>query len=71
MIAWVGQFYNKAWCRWWAARILATTICSSWLHAGNPEFTRMQLLARNCLRLAIFLTPEKLPLSITLTRKDP
>ncbi len=63
-----GLFYSylpKVWGRWWSARLLATTACSKWLHAGNPDFTTWQRWKRNALCLGLFILPGKLPMSIS------
>lgn len=62
---WFYRNFPKMWGRWWSARLLATTACSEWLHAGNPDFTSWQRLKRNALCLVIFLAPGKLPLTVT------
>ncbi|MCP1652261.1 hypothetical protein [Pseudomonas nitroreducens] len=59
-----SRLMPKLWARWWAARLMATVRCSSWLHAGNPTFNRWQRMKRNTLCLVIFLAPCKLPVHI-------
>lgn len=68
MNQWFYRAFPKAWARWWSARLMATTLCSGWLHAGNPDFTCWQRVKRNALCTAIFFKPGALPLTIT-TRK--
>ncbi|MFU2936783.1 hypothetical protein ACM7NO_25860 [Pseudomonas aeruginosa] len=65
MNQWFYSHLPKVWGRWWAARLLATTACSEWLHVDNPDFTRWQRVKRNALCLGLFIAPSKLPLSIT------
>ncbi|HFH3083596.1 TPA: hypothetical protein ACGJRU_003001 [Pseudomonas aeruginosa] len=65
MNQWFYSHLPKVWGRWWAARLLATTACSEWLHVDNPDFTRWQRVKRNALCLGLFIAPGKLPLSIT------
>lgn len=64
MNQWFYNNFPRAWGRWWSARLLATTACSKWLHAGNPDFTRWQSTKRNVLCLALFTAPIKLPLAV-------
>ncbi|HEK3608662.1 hypothetical protein PAE975_6069 (plasmid) [Pseudomonas aeruginosa] len=59
------RYLPKVWGRWWSARLLATTACSEWLHAGNPDFTTGQRWKRNALCLGLFILPGKLPMSIS------
>lgn len=68
MNQWFYRNFPKAWGRWWASRLMATTACSAWLHAGNTDFTRWQRTKRNALCTAIFMMPRKLPLTITIRR---
>jgi hypothetical protein len=37
---WFFRNFPKVWGRWWAARLLATSACSEWLHAGGADDTR-------------------------------
>lgn len=67
MNEWLFRKFPNVWGRWWAARLMATTACSDWLHEGNPDFTRWQRFKRNALGLGVFLVPVKLPLTITQT----
>lgn len=62
---WFYKHMPVVWGRWFAARLMATTACSEWLHEGNQEFTGWQRLKRNALCLALFLKPGKLTLTIT------
>lgn len=64
MNQWFYEHVPKIWGRWWSARLLATTVCATWLHEGNQDFTRWQRLKRNALCLLLFLLPGKLPLAI-------
>ena len=64
------SLFPRIWGRWWAARLLATTSCSKWLHAGNPTFTRWQRTKRNSLCMLLFLLPCKLPVEITISRQQ-
>jgi hypothetical protein len=56
----------RLWGRWFSARLMATTACSKWLSAANPDFTRWQRIKRNALCVAFFLKPGALPLTITI-----
>lgn len=67
--AWLFKHLPMVWGRWWSARVLATAICSGWLHAGNPDFTRLQQTLRNTLCLALFVTPGRLPLQVAVHLK--
>ncbi len=70
MNLWFSRKWPWAWSRWWSARIMATTACSTWLLEGeNSEFTRWQKTKRNALCLALFLMPKKLTITITLSKE--
>jgi hypothetical protein len=69
MNEWFYRVFPKAWARWWSARLLATSACSAWLHADNPDFTRWQRMMRNALCAAIFIIPGALPLTITTRQR--
>lgn len=70
MMLWFYRHFPRVWGRWWSARILATTICSGWLHAGNPDFTRWQRMKRNALCTVLFAAPGKLPLQINVHKQQ-
>lgn len=71
MHAWLYRNFPKAWSRWWSARLIATTACSKWLHAGNPDFTWWQRVKRNSLALALFCSGEPFPVGIRATKGSP
>lgn len=63
---WLYRHLPKIWGRWWSARLLATSTCSVWLSAENPEFSNWQRHKRNALCLVLFLAPFKPPLTINV-----
>ncbi len=70
MMLWLYKHFPLVWCRWWSARILATTLCSDWLQAGNPDFTRWQRIKRNALCTVRFAFPGKLPLKVNVHKQQ-
>lgn len=62
MNLWLYRHFPGVWGRWWSALILATTMCSGWFHAGNPDFTRWKRMMRNALCTVLFAATGKLPL---------
>lgn len=60
------RFFPKMWCRYWSARLIATTVCADkWISVDNQNFTRKQLAARSLLIWSLFLIPVKLSVRVS------
>lgn len=67
MNQWFMRHFPNVWGRWRASRILSTSACSVWLHAGNPDFTMWQQTKWFLLCCALFVLPGKLPLKVKVS----
>lgn len=65
---WFADHMPRAWGRWWASQICATTYCTKWLSSDNPELTLWQRMKRNALCLTIFAFAGELPLRVTIQK---